>query len=287
MRCFHLYGRVGSSLWANVRSRTTVIAVASVALLVSIGSPADAIVGGEPVSGENYPWAVAFIRPGDSDVEDRFYCSGFLIKPEWVVTAGHCQPAAGDIVTIGRTQLASTQGERRTISYRVEHGVHVPEVRRMTSYTGYCPTNLDDRDRKCDIALVRLNAPSTHPNLDLADANELPEWGEGTEARVYGYGRNHIGELRRAHMRITDLRANHYTLFARGLDGVSCNGDSGAPLIVSTSNGPRVVGMNRGAALHVPVDDRCETGVDKSYIKVGWRGSEENSRPFLWIANTI
>jgi secreted trypsin-like serine protease len=276
------------SRWAHVKSRLAVVAAASAVLVVSIAGPAEAIVDGQAVSGDDYPWAAAFIEPGDGAVEGRFYCSGALIKPQWVLTARHCQPDAGDIVTLGRTRLASSQGERRSVDFTVVDGGRVPVLRYMTSNFTYCPASLDNREAKCDLALVRLNAPSTHPDLDLADAAEVSQWGEGTEARVYGYGRDHVGELRRARMRITDLRDNHYTLFAQGIDGVSCHGDSGAPLIVSTSNGPRVVGVNHGGTGHVDPDDQCTTGVDKSYVKVGWRdGPEVNARPFLWIANTI
>lgn len=239
---------------------------------------AEAINGGENVGA--YPWAAALIHaPDGRSLADRFWCSGALIKPTLVLTAAHCvtdsnDVGRGDTVTIGRDALASNQGQKRTIV----------DIRRMDESDRWCPTR---QQTICDVAIVVLNAPSTNADLDLADSAVLGEWGEGSTARVYGYGSARVGgpptlDLRRAHVQITDLRPNHRTLFAAGSAGAPCKGDSGGPMTVSTSRGPRIVGVVRAFTDHGSLS--CRLGEDISYTKAGWRGSTTNSPVFGWIA---
>jgi hypothetical protein len=139
----------------------------------------------------------------------------------------------------------------------------------------------------CDLALVELNQPSTKEDLDLANSQVMSEWGVGTATRAYGYGKTSFladevsPHLKRGSMNIASLEADHHLMTAWGPLTSTCAGDSGGPLVVSTSNGPRIVGILIASLAG------CPYGGSNLFIKVGYRGSTSNSRPFMWVTSTI
>lgn len=108
------------------------------------------IVGGQEAAPDAYPWAVALVYRGNHSYWGQF-CSGTLVAPTWVVTAGHCAEGltAGDIdAVIGRHDLTTATGERI--------GVNL-----VVSNPSYDPATLDS-----DIALLRLSFSSYHAPID-------------------------------------------------------------------------------------------------------------------------
>src|SRR5688572_3352858 len=72
--------------------RSFLLAALSCALLAATASPSMAIVGGNDASPGEYP-AVAQISYG------VFLCTGTLITPDTVLTAGHCSSITGAAVS--------------------------------------------------------------------------------------------------------------------------------------------------------------------------------------------
>jgi secreted trypsin-like serine protease len=124
------------------------VAAASVPLILAGTGTALAIADGTPVAEGQYRFATKFRMTHIPRPDGTFYdsgCSGALIAPLWVITAGHCfhdvnrNPVSGPVpyattATVGRTDDADTTG-------------HQVEV--VADYQS--PTN--------DIAIARLAKP--------------------------------------------------------------------------------------------------------------------------------
>src|SRR3954469_21005614 len=104
----------------NGRRFTQALAMAG-AMLALTATPSMAIVGGHNTANGAYP-SVAEITFGNA-----FLCSGTLIAPNYVLTAGHCGSITGDAVATPASWPAplidvtiggdtATTGERATVS---------------------------------------------------------------------------------------------------------------------------------------------------------------------------
>ncbi len=208
-------------------------------ILALTASPSMAIVGGHDASPGEYP-AVAEISFG------VFFCTGTLISPDTVLSAGHCGSLTG--AAVASPVAYPPQAIDVTIgSHHTGDGENVP-VRSVTVSPDYL---LSDGN---DVSILKLTRNSVKAPTKVAGAGERSLWSAGTLATIAGWGVTEEGgdqpdTLQEAQVPITTdaYCGNAYSNFDAstmvcagypqgGVD--TCQGDSGGPLFA----GGRVVG---------------------------------------------
>lgn len=230
----------------------------AVGLSVVCAPNAHAIVGGTPVP-EGKRGYVAYVV-----IDSLFACTGTLVSPTVVVTAGHCssitgaavatpigQPGQAIQVTLGSVKRDDPAGEKHTPSEVVVH----PDY----SF-GNVLLSERETDVSNDLALLRLRSASKQTPVPIAAKGERDLWLPGVLAEIAGFGVTSEGGRSPAVMHETqvpitsdDYAANAYKDSFESITQVgagfpeggkdSCQGDSGGPLLVPAPDGSlRLVG---------------------------------------------
>ena len=229
----------------TLRRLLTAVTAACATLAIS-ATPSMAVVGGSDAAPNEFPSVSEVI------IAKGFLCTGTLIAPDTVLTAGHCSsitggagvaspaayPAAAIDVYIGSTKPG--QGERVPVSRVIAH----PDYLLSSGY---------------DISILKLSRNSTKTPTPVSGAAEEALWASTTMETIAGFGATEEGgdtpdTLQKAQVPVTTdaYCADAYDSFEAdtqicagypqgGVD--TCQGDSGGPMFGRTAAGAlRVVG---------------------------------------------
>lgn len=210
------------------------------------------IIGGSPASIAAFP-ALAFIQ-GRESAKKAFSCTGSVIAPRVVLTAGHC---VEDIET-GRLTPVRDYRVATGVANLTEAGeANVFDVVRSVTYHGF-----DPGATRGDAGLLILNRPTTAPPLPLATGADAALMAPGTRVQIAGWGLQHAQDTAAP----ATLRASETTIQRPGycrhaaspyypfyspalqicttdrpaLDSGTCFGDSGGPAIAHRPDGTAV-----------------------------------------------
>jgi len=208
--------------------------------LAAASPPGEAVIGGDNAKAGKWPDVAAILFPS-ADSDDAL-CSGTLVAPTVVLTAGHCfdDGAPPDNVLIGATTLAEPEdGE----VIEIAAGFVFP-----------------DPDATEDLTVLVLAHPSSRKPRPIATGWARVDITNGATVALVGYGAinedgdEFVDELQEASATITDFdctRSLGCNAGARpdgelgagggGID--TCPGDSGGPLYLVTDYGTFLAGV--------------------------------------------
>ena len=206
--------------------------MAALALLLS--SPAQAIVGGAPVSSDGVARSIVTIVGSRGN-----FCSGTLIAPRLVLTAGHCvQPGA----------------DYRIVDYAADNKPRLQAVRRVAVHPGFSMQTMLGHRATADVALLELEAapagmapsPLGVPQLPMSPGGKFTIAGIGVTIRGDGASGGKVrsaalvatGKPGTLQIRLADP-SEHGTRAGLG----ACTGDSGGPVVEDQQAGPVIIGV--------------------------------------------
>jgi secreted trypsin-like serine protease len=245
------------------------------------------IVGGTTALSEEWPWA-AFILAADAKGEG-FSCSGTVISPTLILTAGHCvedietgrkTPAAQYLVVTGSSDIRDAA--LRQVS-KVSRTIVNPNFNRFKVHG--------------DAGLLVLATPTTVPAVALAGPTDAALLAPNTPTWIAGWGlsgplrklkrtpvlrrgatfvqerlycRNHV----RAYYPFFNYSSQLCTITPPGFSIGTCHGDSGGPALAFREDGtPVQIGITSlGAA-------DCDTHLPDIFTRI--------DRIYSWIAEQI
>jgi Trypsin len=268
------------------------LGLAMVASLV-VAAPTMAITNGQPDNGEHpYVGQLIFYVPDDQDARFSdpgtwWNCSGTLVTPTIVITAGHCTYGVGDggeSTTAGGGDGSGGTDVWFTVSEEADYeglppsSTFVPDgnADRYDAWSAFFDANPewvsgtayphpeydDDAFFLHDLGVVVLDEPiylddyAQLPALNYLDQFAGgPNNAERFEAVGYGLERSRVnfasgGDTRRkADVLLINVKSDIYAVFsaAKGTGGGTCFGDSGGPILRDLGETEIIVAVNSWA----------------------------------------
>ncbi len=242
-----------------------------------------AIVGGSVAGEGQYPSA-AFVLDVKGKLAES--CSGTVVAPSLVLTAGHCAENLRSGVVNSRSGYLVLTGHADLATARPSQISHVIGV---IPYPGY-----ERRHDPGDAALLVLEKPATAPPMPLVKAGQRHLYHAGTTATLAGWGLTSTihpklsKRLRYAsavvqsaswcehHIRPFFARWEICTFDPTHATSNACSGDSGGPLMVPGSAPGEMVEVGVAAFVFGPCSSRYPTVYTRVEALSGWLRS--------WIA---
>ena len=192
------------------------------------------IIGGTDAT--NAPWAAQVDWDGMG-----FQCSGTVVAPEWVLTAGHCANKGGMSVRVGSLQLDG--GDQIAV-------------------------DRTEADPSADLALLHLASATTAPAVQLG--SDDPKAGAINE--IFGWGMTAPDSgpaeaLKVAKVKVTGTdcadAAQGPAICSTGMTGAAFNGDSGGPEMA----GGNEVGVCSTGNAHTKTAQYTSIAANRPWIK--------------------